>query len=175
MSESSITAYASAIASVARAEGIARVVEDELFRVARALGANDELRASLADASIPLERRTSIIEDLLGGKATTTTVSVVTLLVANDRVGQLAAIVDEFVSQSAGARGEAVAEVRSAVPLSDDQKARLAAALKAQTQLDVTIRNVIDPTVIGGIVTQIGDTLLDGSVRSRLTQLREAF
>jgi F-type H+-transporting ATPase subunit delta len=61
------------------------------------------------------------------------------------------------------------------VPLTDEQIARLSEALKARTNLDVTIKNVVDPTVMGGIVTQIGDSVLDGTVRTRLNQLREAF
>ena len=65
--------------------------------------------------------------------------------------------------------------MRSAVPLTDAQLADLARALKARTNIDVTIRNVVDPTVMGGVVTQIGDSVLDGSVRTRLNQLREAF
>jgi len=68
-----------------------------------------------------------------------------------------------------------IAEVRSAVALSSEQISRLAEALKQQTNSDVSIRNIVDPSVVGGIVTQIGDTLLDGSVRTRLNQLREAF
>ena len=80
-----------------------------------------------------------------------------------------------MAQRSAASRGEAVAEVRSAVPLTDAQLADLARALKARTNIDVTIRNVVDPTVMGGVVTQIGDSVLDGSVRTRLNQLREAF
>ena len=72
-------------------------------------------------------------------------------------------------------RGEAVAEVRSAVALTDEQIARLAEALKARTDLDSPSRTSSTPTVMGGVVTQIGDTVLDGSVRTRLNQLRDAF
>ncbi len=79
------------------------------------------------------------------------------------------------MQRSAAQKGEVVAEVRSAVALTDDQIARLAEALKTRTQLDVTVKNVIDPTVMGGVVTQIGDSVLDGTVRTRLNQLREAF
>ena len=59
--------------------------------------------------------------------------------------------------------------------LTDDQKTRLAASLKAATGKDVDIVVVVDPSVLGGIVTQIGDTVIDGSVRHRLAQLRESF
>ena len=93
----------------------------------------------------------------------------------NLRLGQAMAIIEAGRMRSATDRGEAVAEVRSAVALTDEQISRLAAALKARTNLDVTVKNIVDPTVMGGVVTQIGDSVLDGSVRTRLNQLRDAF
>jgi len=75
----------------------------------------------------------------------------------------------------AGERGAAYAEVRSAVPLSDDQKSRLAAALSESVGRQVAVRVTIDPTVMGGLVTQIDDTVIDGSLRRRLNQMRETL
>jgi F-type H+-transporting ATPase subunit delta len=103
------------------------------------------------------------------------TVSLVSLVVANGRVRELVDIVDRLAALSARRTNRQIAEVRSAVDLDDDQKRRLAEALKASTGLDVEVVVVVDPSVIGGVVTQIGDTVIDGSVRSRLTQLRENF
>lgn len=175
MSDTRITAYADALVALARAEGATSAVEDELFRFARALEGSEELRGALGDPHLPAARRTQIVEDLLGGRASVATTSIVSLIVANGRTSELSEIVDEFVARSAGSRGEAVAEVRSAVALDDEQQRRLAEALTARTGRPVTVRNVVDPSVLGGIVTQIGDTLLDGSVRTRLNQLRDAF
>lgn len=175
MSETSITSYANAVLAIAQAEGDLAGLEGELTSFLAALGASPELRSTLSDASLPAARRSQVIEDLLAGKASTATTSALSLIVANGRIGDLDGIVAEVIERSAAARGESVAEVRSAVPLTDDQKTRLAAALKQSTNRDVAIRNIVDPSVVGGIVTQIGDTLLDGSVRSRLTQLRESF
>ena len=76
---------------------------------------------------------------------------------------------------TASAGNRVVAEVRSAVDLDDDQKRRLAASLKQATGKDVDIVVVIDPSVMGGVVTQIGDTVIDGSIRARLSKLRESF
>lgn len=175
MTDTHITAYADAVVRIAAAEGASSVLEAELDGFARALAGSDELRATLSDTKLPVSRRQQVVEDLLGGKASAATASVIAMIIANGRIGDLPAITDAVLTRSAEARGEAVAEVRSAVPLTDDQKSRLAAALKAQTKRDVSIRNIVDPTVLGGIVTQLGDTLLDGSVRTRLTQLRDAF
>ncbi len=175
MSDAQISAYADAAYSIAAAEASTDEVTDELFRLGRLLTGNDELRSTLTDVHLPVERRAQIVEDLLDGRASTTTVSFTSMLVSAGRILDLPAIADEMARRSAAARGQSVAEVRSAVPLTEAQLTELAAALKARTDIDVTIRNVVDPTVMGGIVTTIGDSVIDGSVRTRLNQLREAF
>jgi F-type H+-transporting ATPase subunit delta len=175
MSATRTTAYAEALLGIARAEGNLAEVEDELFRLARVIESNDELRTTLSDPHLPVEKRAQIVEDLLDGKVTRTTASFVSMAVSAGRAGELPAIADELVRRSAESGGLAVAEVRSAVPLTDAQIAELTAALTARTQREITVRNVVDPSVIGGIVTRIGDAVIDGSVRTRLNQLRDAF
>jgi F-type H+-transporting ATPase subunit delta len=170
-----IPAYASALFAVARAEGTLDEVEDELFRFAQTLDGSDELRETLTDPAIPVARRQQIVEDLLGGKASETTVALVSLVVGTGRAEELPAIVRELVSMSAREAGKEVAEVRSAVELTADQQDRLAKALNAATGKQVTIKVIVDPSVLGGIVAQVGDQVIDGSVRSQLEQLRNAF
>ena len=68
-----------------------------------------------------------------------------------------------------------VSEVRSAIPLTDDQKQRLVEALNKATGKRVSLKVVIDPSVLGGLVARVGDTVIDGTVRHRLDQLRTAF
>ena len=146
-----------------------------MFRLGRVYESNEELRSTLTDPRLPAARRQQIVEDLLDGKATTATVAIVSMIVGAGRSADLPKIAQDLVQRSASQRGEVVAEVRSAVALSDDQISRLAEALKARTSRDVTVKNVVDPSVMGGVVTQIDDAVLDGTVRTRLNQLREAF
>jgi F-type H+-transporting ATPase subunit delta len=68
-----------------------------------------------------------------------------------------------------------VAEVRSAVPLDDQQVAKIAAALGRATKKNIEVRVVVDPSLMGGIVATIGDTVIDGTVRHRLEQLKETL
>lgn len=167
--------YADAFMSLIWAEGNANEVSDELFRLARTIEANDELRTTLEDQTLPVARRLQVIEDILDGKAHRLTTSLVSLVVANGRLREFTGIVDKLVALSASRTNRRIAEVRSAVPLDEGQRQRLAEALKASTGIDVEVVVVVDPSVVGGIVTQIGDTVIDGSVRSRLAQLRENF
>lgn len=167
--------YAAALIEVARAEGALERVEDELYQVARLIQSNDQLRSTLTDEGVPVDRRQAIVEDLLGPKASPVTTALVSFLVAAGRARQLPEIVTRLVDRSADARGEIVAEVRSAVPLDADQQQRLVAALSAHTGKRVAVKVLVDPSVLGGLRVELGDTVIDGTVRSRLNQLREVL
>jgi F-type H+-transporting ATPase subunit delta len=170
-----IDAYADALFRVAAAEAKLGEVEDELFRFARVIEGSNELREALTDSSTPAARRQQIVEDLLAGKATTTTTALVSMVVGAGRGRELPEIINSLVSKIAQSSNKVVAEARSAVNLTDDQRQRLAAALSKATGKDVEVKVIVDPRVMGGIVAQIGDSVIDGTVRHRLEQLRKAF
>jgi F-type H+-transporting ATPase subunit delta len=172
MSAPRIEGYARALFEIARAEGTIDEVEDELFRFARSFESNDALRDALTNEMIPASRRQAIIEDLLGGKATPTTVQLVSMVVGTGRGRDLPAIIDQLVHRASSEKNLEVAEVRTVVPLTDDQQARLAAALANATGKAVNLKVVVDPTVLGGLVATVGDTVIDGSVRTRIDQLK---
>jgi F-type H+-transporting ATPase subunit delta len=167
-----VEAYANALLEVARAEGHLADVEDELFRFARTFEASDELRMALSDPLLPAERRMAVVEDILGGKALRTSVALAAFVVGAGRASELPEIVDRFVELSAAERRRAVAEVRSAIPLTAEQIERLRVALNQATDKDVEVKVVIDESVLGGIVATVGDIVIDGSVRHRLDQLK---
>ena len=174
MVDATVRGYAAAIFELARGEGVMELVEGELFRVARALEGSDELREALSDIRLPMERKQAVIDDLLGGRAHRLTTAFASFAVGLGKGGDLAAIADEFTFRSAQARDRAVAEVRSAIPLDEATIDRLAEALAARIGNQVEVRVVIDESILGGLVARVGDTVIDGSVRKRLEQLREA-
>jgi F-type H+-transporting ATPase subunit delta len=161
MADDRTTAYAEALFAVARAEGPLAEIEDELFRVAQVVRGNDELRDKLADPHIPVATRQQVVFDLLDGKAQPATTNLVSLVVGNGRVRELPAIVDALVAMTAREANKEVAEVRSAIALTDDQKARLAEALGQATGKQVEVKVIVDPSIKGGLVAQVGDTVID--------------
>ena len=172
MSDAMIEGYARALFEVARAEGTLDEVEDELFRFARCYESSDALRNALTDEHIPAEKRQAIVEDLLGGKTTTTTIQLVSMVVGSGRSRDIPAIVDSLVARASSAKQLDVAEVRTAVALTDDQQARLKAALENATGKSINLKTVVDPSVVGGVVATIGDTVIDDTVRTRIEQLK---
>jgi F-type H+-transporting ATPase subunit delta len=167
-----IEGYARALFEIARAEGTLDEVEDELFRFARSYESSDALRITLTDENLPAEKRQAIVEDLLDGKATTTTVQLISMVVGSGRGRDLPAIVDSLVERASSAKQLDVAEVRTAVPLTSDQLDRLKAALENATGKSLNLKATVDPSVVGGIVATVGDTVIDDTVRTRIDQLK---
>jgi F-type H+-transporting ATPase subunit delta len=172
MSDALIEGYARALFEIARAEGTLDEVEDELFRFARSYESSDALRTTLTDENLPAEKRQAIVEDLLDGKATTTTVQLISMVVGSGRGRDLPAIVDSLVERASSAKQLDTAEVRTAVPLTADQLDRLKAALENATGKSLNLKATVDPSVVGGIVATVGDTVIDDTVRTRIDQLK---
>jgi F-type H+-transporting ATPase subunit delta len=176
MQPEQIDGYAAALFEVARAEGALEVVEEELFKLSDVLAQSDELRATLTDQSIPSEKRQEIIQDLLANaKATPITNSLVSFVVGAGHARDLPAIISSLVERSASDRKHSVAEIRSAIPLDEDQRRRLAQALSKNLGQDVEVKVHVDPSVLGGLSARVGDVVIDGTVRHRLDQLKETI
>lgn len=175
MSTDRAEAYADALLEIARAEGQLTEIEDELFRFARILEGNDELRMALTDPQLPAERREAVVEELLSAKVLPTTRAIISFVVGIGRAAELPKIADRFVALAAREREHEVAEVRTAVPLDDGAQRRLAEALSRTTGKQVELKVIVDPTVLGGVVARIGDLVIDGTVRSRIDQMKEAL
>lgn len=167
-----VSGYATAIFQVARAEDALERVEDELYQFARALESNPDLREKLTDPSIETGAKIGLVTDLLGGRAHPQTVSALTYIVQAGRARQLPQIADAVVAHAAESRKHAVAEVRSAVALGDEQRRKLAEALAKIAGKQVDLKVTTDPDVVGGLVARVGDTVIDGSVARRLSELR---
>ena len=168
-----IRGYAEALFAVVKAEGELDRVEDELYRFGKVLDSNHELKQALSDRSIDRTQRTKILDELLADKVSAHTLALLSMVVEQGRGKQLPEIVEQLSSLAAEAREAVVAEVRSAVPLDDSQQKELATALSKATGKKVEVKVIVDPSVLGGVVAQVGDTVIDGTIKHRLEQLKE--
>lgn len=170
-----IDGYAEVAYALATAEGELDRVEQELFTLSRAVETSPELRSALTDPRLPIDRKEAIVRDVAGTHASRVTVNLVSMLVALGRGGDLPEISAALAARRAASVGKAVAEVRSAIELDSATVARLAAALEKKTGRAVEIKTIVDPAVVGGVVTRVGDTVIDGSIARRLRTLRETL
>lgn len=150
-------------------------VEDELFGLARVAQGSPELRAAFSDPLLPLPNRLAVLNDLIAGKVKPPTLWLTSYVLRAGRVRDLTGALDYLVELAAAERGRRVAEVRAAVELSTAEQERLAVALRRIVRRPVELRVQIDASVIGGIEVQVGDTIIDGTVRHRLERLSETL
>jgi F-type H+-transporting ATPase subunit delta len=173
VSDELVHGYAEALFNVVRAEGELDRVEDELFRFGKVLDSNHELKQALSDKGIDKEQREKVLQELLADKVSPHTLGLLSFIVAQGRARQLPQILSELSAMAAEERHAVVGEIRSAVPLDADQRKKLAKALSQATGKRVEVKVIVDPSLIGGVVAKIGDTIIDGSVKRRLQQLKE--
>jgi F-type H+-transporting ATPase subunit delta len=169
-----ISGYASAILDLAKAEGQLDRVESEFLAIGQAVETSADLRSTLTDPQVPVEKKQSVIDDLIGGRASTLTVGLVQFIVGQGRSAELPSIAKSFVEKAVESRDRAVAEVRSAVPIDDATIERLATALGKATGKRVEVKVIVDESVMGGIVARVGDVVIDGSVANAIGELRQA-
>jgi F-type H+-transporting ATPase subunit delta len=170
VNEDDTSAYAKAALAVAEGEGATEVVERELRALARAIDGNDELRTALTDQRLPLGRRLAAVEGDLLAAAHPATRTVVAMVLAAERAGALSQIVEGMADLVAS--GRTTAEVASAVPLDARRRTALVAALERATGHELDVRFVVDESVVGGVRATVGDTVIDGSLLKRMSELR---
>jgi F-type H+-transporting ATPase subunit delta len=170
--EALVRGYAEALLAIAEAEGELASVEDELYGFAKTLETQTKLREALTDPALPAENKKALVRELLGQRANPHTVNALGFLIDQGRAREIGRIAEDLAEVAAERRAHRVAEVRSAVPLDDAQRERLAAALSKATGSQVEVKVVVDPRVVGGIVAKVGDEVFDGSIRTRLDEAR---
>jgi F-type H+-transporting ATPase subunit delta len=171
-SRNRVTGYAAAVFETVSTEELEEI-EDQLFRFARTVEASRELRGALGDRDLPVSVRQGIVEDLIGEQALPATLRLTAYAIRGGRARDIVATLDAIVVEAARARGWRVARVSSAEEVEDPQRQGLGNALARLTGSPVELQVTIDPTLLGGVVVQVGDLLVDGSARHRLDQLKE--
>ena len=147
-------------------------VEDELFRFGRIVEANAALRAALANPALPDENKVSLVNALVEDKARPVTVQLLTQVATHPRGRAPEDAIDDYTDIASRRRARLVARVTTAVALSDAEISRLQEALAGLYGHEVHLQIEVDADIVGGVVVQVGDEVLDGSVAGRLAQAR---
>jgi F-type H+-transporting ATPase subunit delta len=161
--------------SVAEKAGALADVEDELFRFSRVVSGDPRLAGVLSDTTAAADHKASLVGDLLGGKATESTVRLVEMAVNGLGGRGFDASLQKLIELTAERRDRQVAYVQVAAPMTDEQEQRLSTRLSGIYGRDMSLKVTVDPTIIGGATVRVGDDLYDGSVARRLDQARTAL
>jgi F-type H+-transporting ATPase subunit delta len=166
--------YATALADVVMRSGETEVVRSELSQWEQLLTSNAELMNAFSNPSIAHSNKESVLEQLISRSAPSkTTSNFLRVLLRNGRLTELQEINDRFAAVLEERSGIVSAAITSARELGGDERDELRQNLERLTGRKVNIDFQIDQNIIGGVVTRIGSTVYDGSVKTQLENLRQ--
>jgi F-type H+-transporting ATPase subunit delta len=166
--------YAAALADVVLERGEAREVQEELTAWERLFQSSENLQEVFRNPTIPLDRKRAVLNKLIERtRPRPTTVNFLKVLLQNQRLTDLPAINRKFGEVLDVRAGMLAATVTTARSVPTDAQQKLHATLSNLTGSNVRVNFATDPELIGGLVTRIGSTVYDGSVRNHLQQIKE--
>ncbi len=165
-------AGASLLLMSAEKDGRLDRVEEEIFRFGRIIDSNPDLQMALTNPAVDEQSKAAIVSQLLDGKADPLTVALLQTATTELHGRPVQTAVGDLSALAAQRRGRVVAEVRTAIPLSDEQSARLTAALGRIHHREVQLNVTVDPSIVGGLEVRVGDEVIDGTLSTRIEAAR---
>ena len=160
---------------VAEKDGTLDEVEDQLFRVGRILDREPRLAQLLGDRTQPVEGRVGLLKQVLGNKVSPVTATLLEQAVRVPQGRALDRAAEQLAELAAARRDRSVAHVRTPVRLSPAQEQQLTESLSRVYGRPISLQVELDESLIGGLVVNVGDELIDGSVASRIAAARRGL
>lgn len=167
--------YAQALFQEAEGEGRVDRVDDGVDAVRASLDGSRELERLFASPVIPSAKKEAVLTQLFSDRVDPLLLRLMRLLVEKGREELLPSVIRAYGQLRDERLGVVEAHVRTALPLGPDEAEALKAALERTTGQKVRLRLEVEPSLIGGLVVRVGDTVYDGSARHQLESLREQF
>ena len=165
--------YANALADIALEQGVAEPVTKQLRDFSAIYGGSAELRNFLSSPAVTREAKHRVIEKLLGRMGASKFLrNFLFVVVDNRRTQVLPGIIAAFQEVMRQRQGIVEAHISSATELNSAQKAQVESTLERLTGKRVETKFSLEPNLLGGAVLRVGDTVYDGSLRTRLQELR---
>lgn len=167
--------YARGLYMLAAEERREREYLEELKVIAQTLDEEPMYAAVLSAPSIPMSVRSKLLDEAFGGRLSVHTVSFLQLLCKRGYIHMFGDCYGEFRKMYLDFSNTVRAKVTSAVELNETEKAKVAEKLHLLTGQTAMIRYIIDPSIIGGIIIETDEQIIDGSVRRRLKEIKEVI
>ncbi len=167
--------YAKATLNLAKEKGLAKEINNDMLLIDKTIEENHDLLNMLKSPIIKSAVKKSILTKLFEGKVNVISLGLIRLLIENKRLPLLPLVAVEYTVIYDFLKGVEIAHVTSAVPLNKDLENRILKKVREMSGKDISLKNIIDPSIIGGFILRVGDKQYDSSISSRLNQLSADF
>ena len=167
--------YAQALFELSVSEGSTEQTLEGLETVRSGIAAEPEYMALLASPAIGREQRLAALDQAFRGRIPDILLGLLRMMVSRGHITGLEDMARDYEAMVRDFRGEAVAMVTTAVPLSEEEAERLKAGLEKKFDRRLTLRCAVDPSIIGGVRVELDGRVIDGSIRSKLDKIKEVM
>jgi len=167
--------YAKAILSLSLDLKKADIVNNDMQLITSTIEENNELQLLLNSPVIKSEAKKSALMAIFDKKIDEASIGLINLLIENKRLSLLPEVSKQYTLLYDEHKGSQIAEVTTAIPLTDDLEEKVLAKVKELTGKKVSLENSIDPTIIGGFILRVGDRQFDASILGKMNNLRRTF
>ena len=164
--------YAEALFGAAVEDGVLETVRKELEELNALFGESPEFLTMLASPALTPAEKHGVLENTFAGKVEAHLYNFLHILSDKGRTEAFPDIAEEFRTLCRTYDGVILVEASTAVPMTEDQKAKLSEKLAAKTGKKIELKNIVDPELLGGMVLRYEGSEIDGSVRERIGSLR---
>ena len=167
--------YAEALFLIACEENAEKEIGDSLTSICKIFVGSPEYKELLSSPAIPVPERAAIIDEAFRGSQPEHLVSFLQLLSEKGRMELIDECAEEYRKLAENKRARTEATVTSAVPLTDEERLALKAKLEKMSGMTVSLTLRVDAEIMGGVIVEFDGKVMDGSVRSRLRELKDVI
>lgn len=166
--------YAKSLIDLSTEQNVLEEIRNDMVLIEQVIDQNSELEAILQNPVIPLDKKSSILEEIFGKSVNAITKSYLKLIVSKGRAAILYDTTKAFVRQYNAIKGIVTAEVTSATELTAENKAEIVAVVKKEIGAnEVIIKEKVNEKLIGGFILKVGDRQFDASITGSLNKLKK--
>ncbi|PIA79044.1 ATP synthase F1 subunit delta [Gaetbulibacter sp. 4G1] len=166
--------YAKAVLSLASDQNIAEVVNNDMKLIATTIADNKDLNNMLQSPVIKSSNKKDVLLEVFKGSNAMTT-NMIDTLITNRRLALLNDVAVSYNRLYDELKGVQIAQVTTAIPLTDDLKVKVLAKAKELTGKDVEVKNIVDADILGGFILRVGDKQYNASIANKLNKLKREF
>jgi len=167
--------YAKATLDLAKEKGLAKEINDDLLLIDQTISENEDLHSLLISPIVKASVKKTVLTEIFGKKTNAITNRLFHILLENKRLPLLPLVAKEFSILYDVLQGIEIAHVTTAIPLTKELEAKILLKIKEFSNNKITLKNKIDPEIIGGYILRIGDMQLDSSISGQLHNLLATF
>ncbi|WP_044401434.1 ATP synthase F1 subunit delta [Lacinutrix sp. Hel_I_90] len=166
--------YAKAVLSLANDQNSAEAVNDDMKLIANTIAENKDLSDMLQSPVISPSIKKSALQAIFKD-TNALTGNVIDTLITNKRIDIFGDVASKFNELYATSKGIESGTVTTAIPLTDDLKAKVLAKAKELTGKKVTVENIVDENILGGFILRVGDLQYNASIANQLNKIKREF